>query len=543
MPKTTAKPLTHLDGAALLAMFQAATALLEGQVEAVNALNVYPVPDGDTGTNMLLTMRSALEEADKSAKGSASEVAAAMAKGSLMGARGNSGVILSQILRGLSKSVQGKERLTGQDIASGLEQGSAQAYAVVTNPTEGTILTVAREASAAGKAIASTDNTPAAVLQAATSTAKTTVARTPFMLEILRQNGVVDAGGQGLAYLFEGALAYLQGKSPAAGEVRPGKLRVGSSHDGTSKLGGTYGYCTEFLVERCTAKTDQVQEKMLSLGDSVIVVGDGDLVKVHLHTKTPEAAEAWLKSVATIAKKKIDDIDAQHVEYATKKVAAPQGKVGVVAVVSGEGLANIFLSLGATAIVPGGQTMNPSAQEILKAVRGAKQETVIVLPNNSNVIPAAKQAAEMEAAKKIVVVPTVDLPQGVAAMMGYNFEAESRENAMAMQKAVKAVKTGEVTRAVRNATVDGVSVRGGQAIGMTAGKLVSAGDDIREVVGKLVKRMGTEAGSAVTLYYGAAVSKADAEAVAAEVRKQSREAKVEAIAGGQPHYHYLIAIE
>ncbi len=543
MPKTTAKPLTHLDGAALLAMFQAATALLESKAEAVNALNVYPVPDGDTGTNMLLTMRAALEEADTLTKGSASEVAAAMAKGSLMGARGNSGVILSQILRGLSKSVLGKDRLTGQDIAAGLEQGSAQAYAVVTNPTEGTILTVVREASAAGRATATTDDTPAAVLQAATGAAKTTVARTPFMLEILRQNGVVDAGGQGLAYLFEGALAYLQGKTPALGEVRPVKPGRAHTLDGASKLGGSYGYCTEFLVERCTAEADQVQEKMLSLGDSVIVVGDGDLVKVHLHTKTPEAAEAWLKTVATIAKKKIDDIDAQHVEYAARKVAAQQGKVGVAAVVSGEGLANIFLSLGVTAIVPGGQTMNPSAQEILQAVRTAAQETVIVLPNNSNVIPAAKQAAEMETAKTIVVIPTVDLPQGLAAMMAYNFEAEAHENAMAMQKAVKGVKTGEVTRAVRNATVDGVFVKGGQAIGMTAGKLVAATGDVSETVARLVQRMGAEAGSVVTLYYGAAVSKADAEAVAAAVRKQRLEARVEAIAGGQPHYHYLIAIE
>jgi dihydroxyacetone kinase-like predicted kinase len=310
-----------------------------------------------------------------------------------------------------------------------------------------------------------------------------------------------------------------------------------------SKLGATYGYCTEFLVEQCKAETEQVQEKMLALGDSVIVVGDRGLVKVHLHTKSPEKAEAWLASVATIAKKKIDDIDAQHVEYAAKKVAAPQGAVGVVAVVAGEGLANIFRSLGVTAIVPGGQTMNPSTQDILLAVRKARQDSVIVLPNNSNIIPTAKQVAELAAGKKITVVPTVDVQQGIAAMMAYNYELGDAENAGAMRKAIAAVKTGEVTMAVRNATVDGLSIKRGQAIGISGGKVVAASGEAGEAAIALVRKMGAEAGSAVTVYYGAGVSKGDAQDVTARLRKELREAKVEAFAGGQPHYQYLIAIE
>jgi len=530
-------------------MFTAAAANLEARVDFVNALNVFPVPDGDTGTNMLLTMRAALEEAARgpAALARAGETAAALAKGSLMGARGNSGVILSQILRGFSKSVQAKALLKGADIATALQEASAQAYRVVTHPVEGTILTVVREAAAAANRQPwEEEAAPGAVLQAATVAARAAVARTPFQLEILRENGVVDAGGEGLALLLEGALRYLQGGAAPAGApaqaapaTAPAPFVHAARHDATV----SYGFCTEVLLERCVIGPDALGAKVLAMGSSVLVAGDEGLLMVHLHTPDPQGALAYFRSVGAVVKTKVENIDAQHQEFVARRPARPQGEAAVVAVVSGEGMAELYRSLGASAIVPGGQTMNPSARDLLEAAHGLPHQTVIVLPNNANVVTTAAQARELAQGWRMLVVPTEDLAQGIAALLAFNPEAGAEANREAMDRARRAVRTGEITRAVKAARIDGRAVRKGQVIGLAAGHLVVTEDDLAAAVVSLAERLGAGAGSTITLYLGAGLEPSEAEGVVRAVRARFPSAQVEPFQGGQPHYPVLVAVE
>lgn len=529
---------TSLDGTTLRTLFWHGLAWLEAHEEAINALNVYPVPDGDTGTNMLFTLRGALQHADKTPSPEAGAFLDQLAQGALMGARGNSGVILSQILRGFSRASRGKASLKGPDVIEGLKAAAEQAYQVVPTPTEGTILTVIREAALA--AAEAGRATPAGAFREAATSAAATVARTPLLLQVLRENGVVDAGGQGLAILLEAFARSLAGDQDVPERPAATKLAAISAgrHDGV-----TYGFCTEFLVEACQAETVAVRERMLALGDSVLVVGEPPLVRVHLHTREPETAFAYGRSVGNLSGVKMDNIDAQHQEFAARHTMLANTEAAVVAVVAGEGMSALFRSLGVAAIVPGGQSMNPSAQEIAKAVESVHARTVIVLPNNNNVVLTAQQARQLAKGRSVEIVPSTDMPQGIAAMMAFNFEADAPSNVKAMTRARLLIKSGEVTHAARATQTGGKAVAKGNVIGLVDGKVVASGGSLAETVAALLRQLEVGEGNAVTLYFGAGITQKAAEADGAALKQAFPEAEFSVVAGGQPHYPYLIAVD
>ncbi len=534
---------TTLGAGEVREMFALALAHLESQVEAINALNVFPVPDGDTGINMALTMRDALAEAQRSeAEAGAGGVFEALARGALLGARGNSGVILSQILKGLNRGVQSEKDVGGPDLARAFQAASEAAYQAVGNPVEGTILTVIRAVAEAVRKEAHGDVAPATVMEDASSTAKAAVARTVLQLDVLREHGVVDAGGQGLSVLLEGMAAYLRGET-ATPELVPAGASAFMPTVEHGPGGIAYGFCTEFFIEGGEADAEQLRPGFESLGQSVLVVGDPGLVKVHLHTLELEEVLGFARSLGAVTRVKVDNIDHQHQDFSAKQSIVPMGEVGVVAVVVGDGLCQLFRSLGVAAIVPGGQSMNPSAEEMLRAAEGLPCPKVVLLPNNRNVVPAARQAGQLSTGKEIYVLPTEDLQQGVSAMMAFIYELDAKSNLAAMEEARKKVKTGELTLAVRETTVNGVRVGKGQPIGLSRGSLVVANPDMEITLERLLEHVGVEDDSAITLYYGMDVSAPQAEEVQRFVQVSFPRAEVDLFHGGQPHYHYLFSVE
>ena len=541
--KSVAKTLTPCDGHALNGMFSAATRWLERNAPAINALNVFPVPDGDTGINMLLTMRAAIDEASRCTNGNAGAVAQAMAKGSLMGARGNSGVILSQIFRGLAQGLDGKCSFSGNDLAIALAESASYAYRGVTKPVEGTILTVIREAAEAAKAHSSQQNIDVvAVMEAVVEEAKASVARTPSLLPVLRQAGVVDAGGQGLYVVLEGALRYLRGDKdedgPATTTAAPTATPAAQKVTGDKQ----YGYCTEFLLHGSGLNAEDIREKLLKLGESVLVVGDESVIRAHVHTFDPGSALSYATSLGILKQVKVENMDDQHQDFLAAKTQSPMGTVSTVAVASGEGLVQVFYSVGATIVVPGGETMNPSVQDLLKAVEAAHSDKVIILPNNANIVMAANQVQELTR-KKVEVVPSETIPQGIAALLVFNYEADFETNVSAMKTALSTVRSGEVTTAVRSMIVDGLEVKKGQAIAFLDGELVVAGSNMPRVVYRLLGKMIGEQSGLVTIYYGADTEQAEAEHLGESIREKYPSQEVEVVAGRQPHYNYIISVE
>jgi DAK2 domain fusion protein YloV len=540
--------LTH-SGDDLREMFAAATTWLERNAEAINAINVFPVPDGDTGTNMYLTMRATMDEAYQVGGDDADTVARAMARGALMGARGNSGVILSQALRGLADGLSGKTRFDGRDFATALEQAASSAHRAVHDPVEGTILTVIREvALAACNRAQRLGGDLRNVLTSAAEAAKEAVAKTPTLLPVLRDAGVVDAGGQGLYIMLEGALRYLRGDAAALAPLAiqdPEHTWL----DATATLheGGEseYGYCTEFLVVGEGLDAEAALERMVTLGDSVLVVGDEKMLRVHLHTSDPGAAIGYGTSLGELTHLKVDNIQAEAEEFARKMQAGYEpnlAPVGTVAVAMGRGLQDVFRSLGVTAIVPGGKTMNPSAQQIMAAIDSCHQDEVIVLPNNKNVILTAEQAAQ-HSKKETKVIPTESIPQGIAALLALNLEKGLRENAAIMGEARHQVRTVEVTKAIRSAVIGGVSVRKGQAIALLDGRLAIAEDSPGSAVRCCLVQAVAPQVSLVTIYYGAGATQEEAGTLAAEIKKEHPSLDAEVVYGGQPHYYYIVSLE
>jgi DAK2 domain fusion protein YloV len=537
------------NGRDLLEMFAAATSWLERNADAINSINVYPVPDGDTGTNMYLTMRATLEEASHTKSDAAGAVAQAMARGALMGARGNSGVILSQILSGIADRLSEKDSFSGSDFAEALEAASQKAYKAVSQPVEGTILTVMREGAAAAKRKARrVGSSLKSVLSDAVEAAKEAVTKTPSLLPVLREAGVVDAGGQGLYIMLEGALRYIRGDTgpPVALTARDPEASwlaaTAALHEGAQS---PYGYCTEFLVKGKNLDSGAVLEKMLTLGDSVLVVGDESLLRVHVHAHDPGAALSYGTSLGAVITVKVDNIRTQAEEFVTRPRPEGEGliaRVSTVAVVVGLGLEQVLSSLGVTAIVRGGQTMNPSTEEILAAVEACPSPEVIILPNNKNVVMAARQAAG-HSTKAVKVVPTTSVPQGVAALLALNAEAGLEENATAMEEARQTVRTAEVTRAVRPTLVGSLRVRRGQAIALVDGELRVAEESLRGAVRASLKRMVAPGSSLITLYYGADTSREEAQALADDLAREYPSLEIELVAGGQPHYHYIVSAE
>ncbi|GAI71821.1 unnamed protein product, partial [marine sediment metagenome] len=455
------RQVATIGGQDLREMFAAATTWLEKSASDIDALNVFPVPDGDCGTNMLLTMRSSIEEAYRAPDRSASAVAQAMANGALMGARGNSGVILSQIWRGLAQGLAGKESFTGSDLAEALLQASTMAYKGLSNPVEGTILTVVREASAAAQAQAASGNDDLiSVMEATVSAANESVANTPSLLSVLREAGVVDAGGQGLYTLLDGALRYLRGEVEQMQFRKP--QMIASNIPLTARTPQMltaeevpYGYCTEFLLKGEKFDPDKLRTRLEKKGQSLIVVGDESTVRVHIHTLDPGNIIHYAASLGTMHQVSIRNMDEQHQDFLQmQKERMPATDMAIIAVVSGDGLADILGSLGVAATVPGGQTMNPSTKDLLQAIESVASDKVIILPNNKNIVLTAEQVQSLTA-KSIEVVPTETIPQGIAALLAFDYEADFETNAQLMNKAKSAVKTIEITRAIRSTRLGG----------------------------------------------------------------------------------------
>ena len=532
------KVINSCSGQDLVGMFGVATAWLERNAAQINSLNVFPVPDGDTGINMLLTMRSAVEEASRAINESASAVACAIAHGALMGARGNSGVILSQILRGLATMLQEKDCLEGSDLVAGLREGTTLAYKAVSHPVEGTILTVISEASAAAQGVSATNNL-CAIMEATASAAKDSVARTPSLLAVLREAGVVDAGGLGLYVIFEGWLRYLRGEGEGYEILAPIPARqVGASVFGAER---SYGYCTEFIIEGRDLNSDRIRERLEAMGESVLVVEDENLVRVHVHTFDPGAAISYATSLGTLHQVKVQNMDEQHEDFiAIEK--PPQIEIATAAVASGEGMGEVFRSLGVTAVVPGGQTMNPSTEELLRAVESVPSDKVILLPNNPNIVLAAEQARELSA-KRVAIVPTETIPQGVAALLSFNSGADLEGNVAVMTEAISAVRTVEVTVAVRSARFGDLVMKEGQAIAFLDGELVAVGERIPQLVNEVLSQIDLSGSELVTIYYGADTEGAEAEGLAEALRQKYPHLEVEAIHGGQLHYNYILSVE
>ena len=531
-------------------MFAAGSGWLEKSVPDINAINVFPVPDGDTGTNMFLTMRSVMEEADRVSDHSVSAVAKAMAQGALMGARGNSGVILSQFFRGLAKGLDEKESINGSDLARALGEASRAAYKGLSHPVEGTMLTVMKDASKAAEEAARIDpENLTKVTEAAVDEAKNSVSRTPLLLDVLLEAGVVDAGGQGVYILLEGALRYLEGKVEEMRYRRPqmvvAELPVGAKTVPlVTETEEPYGYCTNFLLEGHKLNPDKLRKKLETKGQSVVVVGDEATIRVHIHTYDPGGIIRYATSLGTLHQLQIQNMDDQHVGFVEmQKDRLPSLDIGVVAVAIGNGMKEVFRSLGAAAVVAGGQTMNPSVQEILQAVDSVPSQKVIVLPNNKNIILAASQVQSLTS-KEVAVIPTKTMPQGIAALIAFNYEGGMGENVQAMNEAVAAVKTVEITDAARSTRLQGLKIKKGQVIAIVDDEnLVAAGDNIDEVLFEALDKTGIKSVEVVTVYYGADVEGSQAEKVVHEIRDKYRDKQVEMIAGGQPHYRYVVSLE
>ncbi len=531
-------------------MFSEATALLSANVDAVNALNVFPVPDGDTGTNMHLTMKAVVEEAASVTSTSAADVASAMARGALMGARGNSGVILSQFFKGLGSGLEDTAVLDGQRLAAALELGREQAYKAVGQPVEGTILTVISTAARAARSTAGSGGSLIEVLESVSVASRESVALTPTMLPVLRQAGVVDAGGHGLAIILEGLRRSAAGDKSPPTEIPPPDPVGVDEHEGivsTDFLQAAeeeiYGYCTQIVVQGTDLDVDDIRERVSAMGRSVVVVGDDTVANVHVHAEDPGPVVSLGVSLGVLGRVKIENMDAQRAEYsAARRSEVATGSVGVLAVAAGDGLKSVFESLGAASVLAGGDTMNPSVRELVDAIEQLPAESAVVLPNNKNIVPAARQAAEL-ASKEVGVVPTRSIPHGAAAMLAFDPQVAASLNVERMTEATESVRYGEVTTAVRTAEIDGISVQQGDTIGLLDGRLVATGNDPGQVLVEVVSKAEPERGGIVTLYAGDPVSGEAAQATANALEEALSGVDVELISGGQPHYHYLFSVE
>lgn len=539
-----------VDGERFKRLVYAGLVWLRQHQEEINALNVFPVPDGDTGTNMMLTMQSAWDEVANGQGQNVGKVAHQVAHGALMGARGNSGVILSQIWRGMARHLNNKEWLTAADLAVALEEGTRTAYKGVIRPVEGTILTVVREAAEEATIAAARTGDLQVVLERTVRRAWDALSRTPDLLPMLAEAGVVDAGGQGLCVILEGMLRALRGEALGEPVAAPGA--AGATIAAAPSAEEEYGYDVQFLIVGRGLDVEAIRRDIDAMGTSALVVGDAETVKIHVHVPDPGVPLSYAVKRGSLRDVVVEDMQAQYRQFVQARtqppatvapaVGMPPRQVGVVAVAAGDGLEKVLLSLGATAIIPGGQTMNPSTEEILRVVESAPASKIIILPNNKNIILAAQQAGELSQ-KEVAVVPTQSIPQGVAALLAFNYQAGLEENAAGMTRAIGDVCTGEVTTATRDVTLDGVTVRQGQIIGLMDDQLVVSGNTVDEVVEALLERMGVTEREIVTLYYGAGVEPAEAETQAMRLQERYPDQSFEVVYGGQPYYFYILSAE
>ena len=537
-----------IDGKKFRDMFVSGANNLQNNKDLVDKLNVFPVPDGDTGTNMSLTISYAIKELAKVQNDNVTDIGKALSKGSLMGARGNSGVILSQIIRGIAKSVEGKENLNVVDLANAFKNGSDTAYKAVIKPIEGTILTVVRESGEYAEKIAQEDMDMIEFLELVVEKANESLNKTPELLKALKEAGVVDSGGKGLVLIYEGMLSSLKGNNIELVEGGISSDTNVSVEQNISTEDIKYQYCTEFILE--TNKVDDltVRERFMKYGDSLAVVGDEGVIKVHVHTNDPGLAIQEALSYGQLLTIKVENMKLQHENKVLKEAAqteevhVEEKEYGFIATSMGDGLAQIFRDFGVDHIIEGGQTMNPSTEDFMKAIEKLNAKNIIILPNNSNIIMAANQAKELSD-KNIVVIPTKNVPQAFAALVTFDGDADIAENEANMMEALSTVKSGQVTYAVRDTVINDVEVKEGNIIGIAEGKLLSAGDKVDEITTDLVEKLVDEDSAIITLFYGEDTSKEDAQALRDALEENFEDVDVELHYGGQPLYYYLISVE
>lgn len=538
-------------------MVQAGANRLQVNAEYVNSLNVFPVPDGDTGTNMNLSMISGAKGVADSPTEKVGELAKVLSKGLLMGARGNSGVILSQLFRGFARPIAEVERLSAQDLAHAFTKGVETAYKAVMKPVEGTILTVARVAAEYGEKKASETSDPTVVMQAVVKGARKALAKTPELLPVLKEVGVVDSGGQGLLYIYEGFLAALTGEyeveefvaTPAemTEMVQAEHHRSVQGHLATEEI--TFGYCTEIMVKIGEGPTvdstfdyETFRNYLANLGDSLLVVNDDEIIKVHVHTEHPGEVMNYGQKFGSLIKIKVDNMRVQHetiLEQEQPRVEKMKQPYGVIAISAGAGVAELFASLGCSHNISGGQTMNPSTKDILKAIEAVNAEQVIILPNNKNIFMAAEQAADV-ADVPTIVIPSKTIPQGLTALLAFNELATLTQNQEAMTQALTTVVSGSMTHAIRDTTIEGLEIREGDYLGMVNRKIVVSQPDSLQVGQTTLTQMINEDTEIVTIIVGEAGSQAEAEQMSQHL---PAEIEVEIHQGDQPVYPYLFAAE
>lgn len=543
-------------------MFGAGALWLERNAPYVNSLNVFPVPDGDTGTNMLLTMQAAVREANTGTARTVADVSAAVARGALLGARGNSGVILSQILRGFTRGMDKRETLDAHTFANALVEGAHTAYKGVVKPVEGTILTVIREAGDQAVIAAAQSADVRVVLREVHGAAARSVMRTPQLLPLLKEAGVVDAGGQGLVYILEGALKYLEGEQFERAET----IQVVRNLENLAVEEG-FGYDIQFHIRGQNLDVDAIREHISAMGESALIVGDETLIKVHIHALNPGEIIKYGADQGPLVNIIIENMQAQYLDFmdgntADTRVGAENlgailphearlfktaptdvaSGIATIAVAPGLGLQEIFQSLGTSAMISGGPTMNPSAQDILDAINRVPARDIILLPNDKNIIPVARQVQQLTD-KRIQVVPSRTIPQGLAALLAFNFQGDYDTNVNMMTAALGRVRTVEVTNAVRSAQINGIAVTQGNPIALVDGELVAAGRDMDALLTRVLHNTGAQDSEIVTLYYGSDVSPAAAQKMRARLVHEFPEQEIELHDGGQPLYPYIISIE
>ncbi len=550
--------ISVFDGQDLKKAMMAGAAWLVEHRDAINALNVFPVPDGDTGSNMSATMQAAIRDIAQSEDTSAGVISAKLSRGALLGARGNSGVILSQILRGLAQGLDKKQTFTAHDLAVALQAAHQLAYRAVLKPVEGTILTVIRETAEAAQISAGRGDDLVSLVQDIVMAARQSVARTPDLLPTLKQAGVVDAGGQGLCTILEGVWRYVRGEAAqgAAPVVTADTMGIARAGEPAVKKGRVtieeeFGYEVVFLLRGERLDVEAIRQRIIDMGGvSTVVAGDEKMLKVHTHTESPGKILDYGVSLGSLLDINIENLQEQSLTYAAESEAehaqedaqAATQQIATVAVVSGEGFAQVFQGLGVGSIVPGGQTMNPSTEELLAAVDSVPAQQVILLPNNSNVILSARQVLTLSS-KQVYIVPTDTMPQGIAALLRFNFAADFDTNCQAMTEAATTIHTAEITTAVRSVQIGGVRVREGDYIGLVDGNLNIAGRDMQRVIRETLEHMGIENCEIVTLYFGEDVTEQEAEDTARRIKERYSQLEIEVVDGGQPHYAYILSAE
>lgn len=558
--------ITALDGKRFAEMVIQGANHLSANAKMVDALNVFPVPDGDTGTNMNLSMTSGAKEVKNHVQEHIGKVGTALSKGLLMGARGNSGVILSQLFRGFSKAVEAKSSISAKEFAAAFESGVETAYKAVMKPVEGTILTVAKDSAKKGVQAAQKSNDIIVIMEEVLKEAKASLKRTPDLLPVLKEVGVVDSGGQGLVFVYEGFLAELKGeKLPDSPEALPSMddmvnrehHKSVQSHMNTEDI--VFGYCTEFMVKfeqdklsKHPFKEQVFRNDLSKLGDSLLVIADEEVVKVHIHSEQPGDCLNYGQRYGSLINLKIENMRQQHTNIVgethtplvSDKPQPPKEKqeYGIVTVSMGSGVAELFRSIGAHAVIEGGQTMNPSTEDIVKAVKEVNAKKVFILPNNKNIIMAAEQAADVSE-EEIYVIPTKTVPQGLTALLAFNPAADVQANETAMKDAMQQVKTGQITYAVRDTQIDGLEIEKDDFMGIAEGKIVVKNKEKAKAAEELLAQMLDEDSEILTIIYGEDVSETEVNALAAFVEEKFAEVEVELHDGKQPLYSFIFAIE